>query len=174
MLKSPLKLFLQLIICFVFLDGCRETTANVSDSKKEINSLLDSFNIAAANADFNKYFNYFADDAVFIGTDATENWDKKSFMVWAKPHFDHKKTWNFKSLGRNIYLDAAGRFAWFDEILNTQMKLCRGSGVLEKNGEEWKLKQYVLSITIPNNQVDSIVKIKSLIEDEIISQYSRK
>ena len=172
--KSTLKLIFQWIICFVFLTGCREETANVADTKKQISNLLDSFNIAAANADFNKYFNYFADDAVFIGTDATENWDKKSFMIWAKPHFDDKKTWNFKSLERNIYLDKSGRLAWFDEILNTQMKICRGSGVLEKNGDGWKIKQYVLSITIPNNKVDSIVKIKSLIENEIISKYSSK
>jgi hypothetical protein len=36
--------------------------------------------------------------------------------------------------------------AWFDELLNTQMKICRGSGVLVKKiGQEWKIKQYVLS-----------------------------
>jgi hypothetical protein len=44
-----------------------------------------------------------------------------------------------------------GKTAWFDELLNTQMKICRGSGVLVKIGQEWKIKQYVLSMTIPND-----------------------
>jgi hypothetical protein len=53
--------------------------------------MLDSFNIAAANADYNGYFNYFDEDGVFMGTDATEHWNKAQFMVWAKPFFDRKK-----------------------------------------------------------------------------------
>ena len=60
--------------------------------KSEISTMLDAFNTAAATADYNAYFNLFADESTFIGTDATEIWDKKAFMVWAKPYFDKKKT----------------------------------------------------------------------------------
>ena len=59
-------------------------------------------------------------------------------MIWAKPYFDKKTTWNFTALERHIYFDKTGRTAWFDELLNTQMKICRGSGVLVKIGKEWK------------------------------------
>jgi hypothetical protein len=31
----------------------------------------------------------------------------------------------------------------------TQMKICRGSGVVEKINGIWKVKQYVLSVTVP-------------------------
>jgi hypothetical protein len=48
------------------------------------------------------------------------------------------------------------------------MKICRGSGVVAKVGDQWKLKQYVLSMTIPNSQIDPIVKIKSAEEDSLI------
>jgi hypothetical protein len=34
--------------------------------------------------------------------------------------------------------------AWFDELLNTQMKICRGSGV-SKVGNDWKIKHYVIN-----------------------------
>jgi ketosteroid isomerase-like protein len=142
--------------------------------RQEINALLDEFNVAAANADFNKYFDFFAEDAIFIGTDATENWDKKSFMVWAKPYFDKKRTWNFKSIERHIFFDKTGDVAWFDELLDTQMKICRGSGVLTKQGGKWKIQQYVLSMTIPNDQVDEVVKMKAPIEDELIKRLSPK
>ena len=142
--------------------------------KAVIGKLLDDFNVAAANAEYEKYFNFYADGAIFIGTDATENWDKKAFMVWAKPFFDKKRTWNFKAIECHIFLDKSGKFAWFDELLDTQMKICRGSGVLTKHGKEWKLQQYVLSMTIPNDKVDEVVKIKAPIEEALMKKLSNK
>ena len=105
-----------------------------------------------------------------IGTDATEHWDKASFKIWAKPYFDRKRTWNFKSVQRNIFLSKSGDLAWFDELLSTQMKICRGSGVLVKKGGVWKLKQYVLSMTVPNENVNEVVKIKAPIEDALLDK----
>ncbi len=147
-----------------------ELTSDKPKSEKQIAALLDSFNEAAGKADYEAYFNYFADDATFLGTDATEHWDKKSFMVWAKPFFDKKTTWNFKALERHIYMDSNADIAWFDELLDTQMKICRGSGVVVRQNDEWKVKQYVLSMTIPNSQSDSIIAIKAPIEDSLLAQ----
>ena len=138
--------------------------------KKHVNTLLDNLNEYAAKADFKNYFDLYAEESTFIGTDATEIWDKKAFMDYAKPHFDKGKAWSFKSLKRNIYFSKDGKYAWFDELLDTQMKICRGSGVLEKTGEKWKIKQYVLSMTIPNDNVDEVIKVKSPLEDKIINQ----
>lgn len=138
--------------------------------KSEISSMLDTFNAAAAKADYDGYFNLFADESTFIGTDATEIWDKKAFMVWAKPYFDKKKTWNFKALKRNIYFSKDGKLAWFDELLDTQMKICRGSGVVEKINGSWKVKQYVLSMTVPNEVVNKVVTEKAPIEDALIQK----
>jgi hypothetical protein len=58
--------------------------------------------------------------------------------------------------------------AWFDELLSTQMKICRGSGVLVKIGNDWKIKHYVLSMTVPNENVTEVVKIKTPIEDALM------
>ncbi|PKF73499.1 nuclear transport factor 2 family protein [Chryseobacterium sp. PMSZPI] len=142
--------------------------------KAEISAMLDAFNVAAAKADYNTYFNYFADESTFIGTDATEIWDKKAFMIWAKPHFDKKKTWNFTSLKRNIYFSKDGKLAWFDELLDTQMKICRGSGVVENINGSWKVKQYVLSMTVPNEVVDKVVAEKTALEDILLQQLKTK
>lgn len=138
--------------------------------KKNINKLLDNFNTFAANADYKNYFDCFAEESTFIGTDATEVWNKKEFMEWARPFFDKGKAWNFKSLKRNIYFSKDGNYAWFDEIMDTQMKICRGSGVLEKISGKWKVKQYVLSVTVPNEVVDEVTKIKTPIEDALIQK----
>lgn len=138
--------------------------------KKNINKLLDDLNTFAANADFKNYFDLFAEESQYIGTDATEIWDKKQFMDYAKPHFDKGQGWNFKSLKRTVYFSKDGNYAWFDEILDTQMKICRGSGVLEKIGGKWKIKQYVLSATVPNEVMNEVIKIKTPIEDALIQK----
>lgn len=149
--------------------------ANAQTSDKDkINQTLDNWHKAAADVKFETYFNLMADDAIFIGTDATENWTKPDFKVWAKPYFDKGITWNFTALERHIFFDKTGKIAWFDELLNTQMKICRGSGVLVKVGKEWKIQHYVLSMTIPNDEVDAVVKVKSPIENILIEKLQKK
>ena len=144
-----------------------------NSEKKQIHLLLDQLNEYAAKADFKNYFDLYAEESTFIGTDATEIWDKKAFMDYAKPHFDKGKAWSFKSLKRNIYFSKDGKYAWFDELLDTQMKICRGSGVLEKIGNQWKIRQYVLSMTIPNDVSGDVIKSKSAIEDAMLQQQKK-
>ena len=170
-------LSLTVIILFSCKEGKENAPssqpADVTGEKKQISSMLDSFNIAAANAEYDRYFNYYAEGATFNGTDATENWDKKAFMAWAKPFFDKKTTWNFSVLKRNIYFGKQADIAWFEELLSTQMKICRGSGVVVKQNDQWKVQQYVLSTTVPNSVLDTVIKIKSPEEDSLISQLKR-
>ena len=148
---------------------------NAQNSEKDkINQTIEAWHKAAADAKFDLYFNLMADDAIFIGTDATENWTKPDFKVWAKPFFDKGKTWNFTTLERHLFFDKTGKIAWFDELLNTQMKICRGSGVLVKIGKEWKIQHYVLSMTIPNDEVDAVVKVKAPIENILIEKLQKK
>jgi hypothetical protein len=165
-----------IILLFTGCSSPEKSTPAVDTAKdqKQIAAMLDSFNRAAAKADYNAYFNFYTDDAIFTGTDATERWDKKQFMAWAKPIFDKGRAWDFTALERHIYFDKTGTLAWFDELLNTQMKICRGSGVVVKQGNEWKVQQYILSTTIPNDQLDSIIKMKSHMEDSIINKLSGK
>lgn len=175
------KLFAMPAIMWLLVSCNTQTTpppeaapVDISESRKAVGMMLDSFNLAAANADFAQYFDYYTDDAIFIGTDATENWKKPDFMVWSKPYFDKGKAWNFTSLQRNIYFNKTGDLGWFDELLNTQMKICRGSGVVVKQGNRWKVQQYVLSMTVPNSEVDPVVKIKAPVEDSLIRVLSGK
>jgi ketosteroid isomerase-like protein len=151
------------------------TFANAQNVEKDkINQTLNSWHKAAADVKFDAYFDLMAEDAIFIGTDATENWVKPDFKTWAKPFFDKGTTWNFTTLERHIFFDKSGKTAWFDELLNTQMKICRGSGVLVKVGKEWKIQHYVLSMTVPNDEVDAAIKIKAPIEDVLIAKLQKK
>lgn len=171
---NPITAFLTLLMISGATLSIKAQSQTTGTDRERINVTLDQFNEAAANADFEKYFNFFTEDAIFMGTDATEHWDKKSFMSWSKPHFDKKKTWHFKSMERHIYFDKTGNLAWFDELLNTQMKICRGSGILVKQGDQWKVQQYVLSMTVPNEHTDAVIKIKAPVEDVLIQKLSQK
>jgi hypothetical protein len=171
-----MKSLLLVLSIVLLLSSCKQTASSPDQAvtKKEIANLLDSFNRAAARADFNAYFNYYTEDGIFCGTDATERWDKKQFMVWAKPYFDKGRAWDFTAIERHIYVAETSTMAWFDELLSTQMKICRGSGVLVKMDKEWKLKQYVLSAMIPNSLVDSVTVMKSATEDSLIKVITGK
>lgn len=166
------KIFFSIFLFFLSFTII-EAQSKFEKEKTEIGAMLDAFNVAAAKADYKTYFDFFAEESTFIGTDATEVWNKKEFMIWAKPHFDKKKTWNFTSLKRNIYFSKDGKLAWFDELLDTQMKICRGSGVVEKINGNWKVKQYVLSVTVPNEIVDQVVVEKTPIEDVLIQKLKK-
>ena len=159
-----------LSLLFLLIISCAST--NNSDQKKtEISKVVDNWHKAAAEANYNNYFEIMSDDSNFMGTDATENWTKKEFQAYAKPYFDKGKAWNFTAFDRKIFISENGKIAWFDELLTTQMKICRGSGILEQVNGQWKIKHYVLSMTIPNENVDEVVKIKASIEDAFMNNF---
>lgn len=153
---------------------CWSAVASAQTPTDTLGELLNNWHKAAAEARFDDYFEALDEQSVFIGTDATENWDKPAFMKFAKPYFDRGKAWNFTVLERHIYLSKDGKTAWFDELLNTQMKICRGSGILIKTKKGWKIKHYVLSMTVPNDNVDEVVKIKAPLEDKEIERLRAK
>lgn len=161
------KILFPAALLFLFF-ACQAPHPDLEKERVQIAATLDAFNRAAARADFEGYFNFYTENATFIGTDATEIWAIDSFKRWSKPYFDRGRAWNFTAIDRNIYFDESGRIAWFDELLNTQMKICRGSGVLVKRGADWKVQQYVLSMTVPNPVSDSVTAIKAALEQPII------
>ena len=148
--------------------------AQIGKEKDKVSEFLNSWHKDASNADFKNYFDKIADDGIYIGTDATENWTKKEFEAFAKPYFDKGKAWNFTALERNIYFSSDKKLAWFDELLDTQMKICRGSGIVEFKNGNWKIKHYVLSMTIPNDNSDAVIEVKSKIENQILEKLRTK
>lgn len=127
--------------------------------KDVIDDLLTKWHQAAANADQQSYFDFIASDGVYIGTDATENWTKDEFFEWSKSYFEKGKAWSFVAIERNIYLAEKNTIAWFDEQLEYPGGILRGSGVLVKVKEEWKLKHYVLSLPIPNDLYKDVMEV---------------
>lgn len=152
---------LILIVVFSSCENKQLNTKGLKDTSEteSINSMLDAWHKSASEAKYDAYFNAMSGTSVFIGTDAKENWDNKDFKTFSKPFFDLGKAWDFKPLNRNIYISSEGNLAWFDELLNTWMGVCRGSGVLSKTEGVWKIEHYVLSVTIPNENITEVIAL---------------
>jgi ketosteroid isomerase-like protein len=130
----------------------------VSAQELAVAQVLDQLHDAASKADFARYFGLYSDDAIFLGTDATERWTLGEFMAYAKPSFDQGRGWTYTVTERHISISDDGNTAWFDERLdNKQLGECRGSGVLVKPDGAWKVVQYNLTIPIPNALAGAVV-----------------
>lgn len=154
--------------CIVLVFVCSSYAQQKLTDQQNIDAVLTNWHQAASDANFEAYFGKMTADAIFIGTDPTENWDLQAFKKFSKPYFESGKAWSFKAFERNIFISKD--VAWFDELLDTQMKICRGSGVLIKVNDEWKIKHYVLSIAIPNENVKDVVLLKKDFDNKIIEK----
>ncbi|WP_394907437.1 nuclear transport factor 2 family protein [uncultured Mesonia sp.] len=149
------RLGLYFLIGFFSVAG----RAQLNDSTKaDLNNFIDAWHLAAANAQFASYFNKMHKEAIFIGTQADEIWNKEAFMRYAAPHFRAGKAWHFKAFKREI--TANENTYWFHELLKTPMGVCRGSGVIINSDDGFLIKQYVLSYTIPNALGKQVVLFK--------------
>ncbi|CAN5414321.1 nuclear transport factor 2 family protein [soil metagenome] len=117
---------------------------------KEVNAVLDRMHDAASRADGETYFAQFDTGARFIGTDATERWDIATFRAYAEPFFARGQGWTYRPRPDRA-LQIMGDTVIFDELLdNDSYGLVRGSGVVMRTANGWKIQQYVLSYAVPN------------------------
>lgn len=155
------------LLTFIFAISVIAMTAqpNAELSKKQknieikrVNAFLNEWHGLAAVGD-TAYFGYFDDESFYLGTDPKEIWNLQEFKDFAMPHFKQGSAWSFKTKDRNVHLGDYGHYVWFDEILDTWMGLCRGTGVLEKKNGEWRIKHYSLTVLIPNSVIKKYTEI---------------
>ncbi len=147
-------------LCTLALALVLATSLRAQPATAPVASVLDRFHAAAAKADFAGYFALFAPEGVFLGTDATERWTVPEFKAFAKPYFDRGRGWTYTVKSRHVVFSPDGTHAIFDEHLdNASYGHCRGSGVLRRIGDDWRIVQYHLTIPIPNDLAGQVVKL---------------
>jgi ketosteroid isomerase-like protein len=150
---------LAVAVIFALSSGLLSFASLAANDEQSIETVLNSFHQAAANAEAKPYFNLLSQDAVFLGTDATERWSKDEFIAFVEPYFSQGKGWLYTPVERNISLIKQGQVAFFDEILFSESYgTCRGSGLLVQTDQGWKISQYNLSIPMPNGVAKALVK----------------
>jgi len=135
------------------------SVAQAKAEEQAIAKSLDQFHHAAAQANAQVYLDLLTPDAIFLGTDAAERWTKKQFTDFVLPHFNQGNGWLYLVKERNISLVENTNVAFFDEVLeNHKYGYCRGSGVLIKTEQGWKISQYNLSFLVPNDVAKKVVQ----------------
>lgn len=143
-----------------------ERQAERTGASGDVHRTLDDFHDAAANGDERRYFAILPDDAVFLGTDGRERWTGAEFRAFAAPWFERPSAWTYVPLARHVDVDASGALAWFDEVLDhASYGECRGSGVLSRRDGGWVLRQYNLTIPVPNELARGVcARIRALLD----------
>ena len=137
----------KLILSFFVLTTSTVFGQSISSELQAINEVLDAYHEAASRSDWDNYFALMSDDGVFLGTDAAERWPKEVFREYA----GDRSGWDYHPMDRHINLTPDGNSAWFDEILDSESYgTSRGTGVLIKTPDGWKISQYHLTFPIPN------------------------
>ena len=120
-----------------------------------IDALLDGLHQDAHEGNFETYFARYTSDAIFLGTDKTERWTVEEFKAYAEPAFADGNGWTYSVAERNW--EGEGDMRWFDEILfNERLGHCRGTGVVKKINNEWKILHYALTMLVPNEIAEEV------------------
>lgn len=141
--------YLGMIFSSLYLFYAAQIFAQTQE--QAVNTVLNQFHQAAAKADAKIYLNSLTENAIFLGTDASERWTKQQFTAFVLPYFNQGKGWLYVMKERNISFIKQNTIAFFDELLeNEKYGYCRGSGVLVKTEQGWKISQYNLTFLVPN------------------------
>jgi hypothetical protein len=150
---------MQFILRFLITGFFLASSFFICAQEQDVNAFLDQWHEAAAKANADVFFGSMTDNSIYIGTDETERWTKTEFYAFAKKYFDRGKAWDFKPYDRDIHVSKNGEYVWFSELLTTWMGICRGSGVLVKTDKGWKIEQYHLSVTVPNDLIKDFISL---------------
>ncbi|WP_144213478.1 nuclear transport factor 2 family protein [Shewanella donghaensis] len=125
---------------------------SISDeSKRQADTLLDQLHQDASEANWDGYFSLYDQQAVFLGTDASERWDMQQFEGYARP----TDGWHYEVTSRELL--QFDNTIVFDELLESaSYGLCRGTGALQLTDNGWKIVQYHLSIAVPNENAKAV------------------
>ena len=123
-----------------------------------IDLVLDEFHGSAAAADESRYLATLTGDMVFLGTAPGERWEGAVWREFVHSYFARGKGWEYRPFDRSVAVDPDGRTAWFDETVeNDHYGECRGSGVLRRDDAGWRIAQYNLTLTVPDELAPELV-----------------
>lgn len=152
-LKSLLVLLCLIVIVPVFSSYYSNT------NQEEQNKVIDAWHHAAAVGDSATFFGLMTEDAVYLGTDLSERWDRTSMARDLGKYFRGRKAWHFEPFDRHYYDLKDKNKVMFDESLKTWMGPCRATGVLARVNGKWRIAYYNLSVAVPNQYIKEYIKL---------------
>ena len=143
------------LVLVTLLGGCGAAPVTANDARADIERVIDDWHEAAARSDLERYMGLMAEDAIFLGTDASERWTKAELLEYARAPFEAGRGWVMRPVRRDVIVE--GDLAFFDEDLDAvNLGPARGSGVLRREPSGWRIVHYNLAITVPNERFDAV------------------
>ena len=127
--------------------------------RAQVEATIDAFHAAAAAADEEAYAATLSDSIVFLGTAPGERWEGAAWRSFVHSYFARGKGWTYVSSDRSVVVGPGGTTAWFDETVENQhYGTCRGTGVLRRERDAWRIEQYNLTIPVPDALAPDLVE----------------
>lgn len=137
-----------------------QSSPTLSALRREAHRVVDDWHAAAAVGDAPRYLGHMADDAVFMGTDSTERWDLTEFRAYVEQHMKAGQGWVYVPSDRGLVVPEGSELAWFDERLASEgYGELRGTGVLRRDGDTWRIVHYSMTFTVPNAVARRVVAL---------------
>lgn len=145
-----------LMIGLAALYSFHYTTGNEQQVMDEV---IEAWHDAAARGDSAAFFGRMTKEAIYLGTDESERWDRTSMARDLGRYFNGKKAWKFVSYNRHYIALKDRNSILFDECLKTWMGPCKATGLLSREKGSWKIAYYNLSVAVPNDYVKQYTKL---------------
>ncbi|HEY6131989.1 MAG TPA: nuclear transport factor 2 family protein [Halioglobus sp.] len=138
---------IKVMLCALLLGSvsCIQVLADASPE-----DTLDALHKAGVDADRSAFLSLLTQDVVLLGMAGGNRLEGQSARDFVSAQFARGDAWAYRSRARDIRLSADGSVAWFDEALEQdQFGSGRGTGVLVRSDEGWKIAQYHLTLPLP-------------------------
>jgi len=152
-MKLTFSNFLLLLMLFFGINCISLTYTDIDNPKTEMDEVIDRWHRAAATGDSAAFFGLMTTDAIYLGTDEKERWDRTSMAKDLGKYFNGKKAWKFIPYNRIFMTLEDKKTMLFDECLNTWMGPCKATGKLSKVKGKWLISYYNLSVAVSNDVV---------------------
>ncbi len=121
--------------------------------------LLHDVHRAKAEGDGERYFGHFAADGVFLGTDRAERFSLAGVRAILGPYYAHGARPTTIPIEQVVYPSADGGWAWFEQLVERQhVGRMRGTGVLRRVDDTWKLVHYNVVLTVPDDLTEDFAR----------------
>jgi ketosteroid isomerase-like protein len=140
-----------------------EVLLDESPETRAVKAMLRDFHQAGVDADGERLFGHLEPDAILFGTDKHERFTVEEYKAFVDPYLSQGIGWTSVPTEQNVFVSDDGNFAWFDERLDKPgFGELRGTGVLHKVDGSWRVLQFNVAFTVPN---DLARPLASMIQD---------
>ena len=133
--------------------------ASADDPASSALRFLRDVHVAKGEGDGSRYYRMFAPEAVALGTARSERFSLAGLQAILAPYYAQGRRPISIPIEQRVYLSPDQNLAWFEELIERQqLGLMRGTGVMRRAGDTWKLVHYNLMFVVPRELAGDLAR----------------